>query len=460
MSAIQNDILLAGLHDTEGNPLNGGKVYTYAVGTITPKACWLDQGKVNVAANPIILDTNGQAQIYWEGWYKFVVTDANDVVVNTWDIISALLQVNGFTWRGQWVCGQNYQAYDVLFNAGVTYICILTIPTSTTAPGSDSTHFQTFPASTTVQSYQSYVFGTDTGTANAYNVAVISALGTPIYFIAANSNTGPSTLTTSSLSTIPIKKYGTSALSGGEIIAGQIIGVAYDGTNFQLIQGGGTMLRRVFLGTSGTWVVPPGVTAVWLSGCAGGGGGDGGSGGGNGGGGGASGTLRIPVSVNSAETITVTIGAGGLGYTESNEATDGGDTVVSGSFGTFTMDGGKKGHNAGGGDGGLNPGTGATSCTGGNGGDCYETSFRVCGAGGGGGGGGTVISGSKGGKSGWGYGLCFGAGGGGGSSPFGQAQVGAHGITNSGTGGCGGNWTIGTNGYNGGSGRVIFEYWN
>ena len=82
---IQVDFLLSGLHDSQGNPLNGGKVYTYAAGTTTPKTCWLDKDKVSVAANPIILSTLGQAQVYCDGWYQFVVTDANGVTINTLD---------------------------------------------------------------------------------------------------------------------------------------------------------------------------------------------------------------------------------------------------------------------------------------------------------------------------------------------------------------------------------------
>lgn len=71
--------------------------------------------------------------------------------------------------------------------------------------------------------------------------------------------------------------------------------------------------------TSGSFIVPAGVTTVYLSGCAGGGGGGGGSSrnstssAGTGGGGGGSGqsVIKYPVSVTPGQTIAVTIGAGG-----------------------------------------------------------------------------------------------------------------------------------------------------
>lgn len=77
--------LLAGLRDTSGNPLNGGKVYTYAAGTTADKLTWTDSQKVTSETNPVILDSNGQALIFAHGYYKFIIKDANDVTLYTWD---------------------------------------------------------------------------------------------------------------------------------------------------------------------------------------------------------------------------------------------------------------------------------------------------------------------------------------------------------------------------------------
>ena len=85
-SARQVDFLLAGLHDTAGNPLNGGVVTFLEVGlsSTTPKAAWTDKDKAYPIYS-VTLSTNGQAQVYCDGWYKFIVKDINGTTVNTWD---------------------------------------------------------------------------------------------------------------------------------------------------------------------------------------------------------------------------------------------------------------------------------------------------------------------------------------------------------------------------------------
>jgi len=73
-----------------GVPLSGGKVYTYAAGTTTPQATYTDYTGATPNANPIILDSRGEAAI-WLGAasYKFKLTDANDVEIWIVDYISA-----------------------------------------------------------------------------------------------------------------------------------------------------------------------------------------------------------------------------------------------------------------------------------------------------------------------------------------------------------------------------------
>ena len=73
-----------------GVPLSGGKVYTYTAGTTTPLATYTDYTGATPNANPIILNSRGEASI-WLGaaTYKFKLTDANDVEIWTVDYISA-----------------------------------------------------------------------------------------------------------------------------------------------------------------------------------------------------------------------------------------------------------------------------------------------------------------------------------------------------------------------------------
>ena len=73
-----------------GVPLSGGKVYTYAAGTTTPQATYTDYTGATPNANPIILDSRGEAAIWlWAASYKFKLTDANDVEIWIVDYISA-----------------------------------------------------------------------------------------------------------------------------------------------------------------------------------------------------------------------------------------------------------------------------------------------------------------------------------------------------------------------------------
>jgi hypothetical protein len=66
------------------------------------------------------------------------------VLSNTGAVVYVGATGQGFNWRGAWVSGNNYAAYDVLTNAGNSYQCILAINNSITVPGSDPTHFSLF----------------------------------------------------------------------------------------------------------------------------------------------------------------------------------------------------------------------------------------------------------------------------------------------------------------------------
>jgi len=73
--------------DANGNPISGGKIYTYLAGTTTPTTTWKDSGGVAAHTNPIILDSRGYVpDALWLNnliGYKFTVTDAGDVPVGT-----------------------------------------------------------------------------------------------------------------------------------------------------------------------------------------------------------------------------------------------------------------------------------------------------------------------------------------------------------------------------------------
>jgi hypothetical protein len=87
---------------------------------------------------------------------------------------------------------------------------------------------------------QSLIYATDTGTANAYAVALTPApssytAGMVVVFEAVHANTGASTLNVNSLGNKNITKFGSVALSSGDIAANQVIIAVYDGTEFQML---------------------------------------------------------------------------------------------------------------------------------------------------------------------------------------------------------------------------------
>lgn len=71
-----------------GLPLAGGKLYSYQSGTTTPLATYTDQTGVTPNANPVILDSNGEASVWLGPYaYKFVLTDPAGTVLQTTDKI-------------------------------------------------------------------------------------------------------------------------------------------------------------------------------------------------------------------------------------------------------------------------------------------------------------------------------------------------------------------------------------
>jgi hypothetical protein len=100
-----------------------------------------------------------------------------------------------------------------------------------------------------------YLYSDDTGTANAYELtypltptwgAPQTVAGMPlaplvagnrVVFKAANANTGASTLEVNLRGPLAIKKNGTADLASGDIVAGQMVSLIFDGTYWQMVAG-------------------------------------------------------------------------------------------------------------------------------------------------------------------------------------------------------------------------------
>lgn len=82
----------AQLFDNSGNPLTGGKLYTYEAGTTTPLVSYTSSSGAVPHSNPIILDAAGRVpggEIWLDTTkkYKFVVKTSADVLIATYDNI-------------------------------------------------------------------------------------------------------------------------------------------------------------------------------------------------------------------------------------------------------------------------------------------------------------------------------------------------------------------------------------
>ncbi len=75
----------------DGQPLVGGKVYTYAAGTTTPLATYTSSSGAAANPNPIILDGRGECNLWFSPsvTYKIKLTDSNDVEIYVVDNITS-----------------------------------------------------------------------------------------------------------------------------------------------------------------------------------------------------------------------------------------------------------------------------------------------------------------------------------------------------------------------------------
>jgi len=78
-----------------GQPLAGGKIYTYQAGSSTPLATYTDNTGATANANPIVLGTDGRPTS--EVWltygfnYKFILKTADDTTIQTYDNLYGII---------------------------------------------------------------------------------------------------------------------------------------------------------------------------------------------------------------------------------------------------------------------------------------------------------------------------------------------------------------------------------
>jgi hypothetical protein len=170
--------------DANGAPLSGGLIYTYLAGTTTNATTFTSRSGTANNTNPIVLDAAGRtpAEIWLTGGslYKFVLKDSTNVQIGSYDNIPAIDDVTSI-------------------NSLIT------------------------------------VAGTNTLTGLANPALAAYVAGAQYSFIAQNTNTGAVTLDIDTLGAKSITKSGTLPLTVGDLTAGSIALIEYDGTRFQLL---------------------------------------------------------------------------------------------------------------------------------------------------------------------------------------------------------------------------------
>lgn len=180
MTTTLTPVLKQRFVDNNGNALYLGQLASYQAGTTTPLATYTDSTGNTQNANPIILDTRGEANVWIPPnvAYKFALSDSNGNAIWTIDnvINSQLLTLYG---------------------------------------------------------------GVDTGSVNAYLItfaANFSAYsdGIAIYWIPSHTNTGASTINVNGLGVKNIINQDGTALIAGQLVANQIAFILYKGGSFLL----------------------------------------------------------------------------------------------------------------------------------------------------------------------------------------------------------------------------------
>ncbi len=318
LSPIGND---APFVDSNGDPLSGGKLYTYTAGSSTAQTTYTTSAGNVANANPVVLGSTGYptsggnvVAIWLTAGvsYKFVLENAAGTVLWTRDNISG---INDTTVTiDQWVSGPAPTYISATsFSLSGDQTSTFTVGRRLKTTNSGGTIYSTITASaygalTTITvvndsgtldsglSAVSYgllsatnqsipplgmvipltsVSGTNTITASALTIAAALQTGQVFSFVPANTNTGATTLNVNSIAAKNIYA-GNSALVGGELKSGKPVVVMYDGTQFQLIGGTYKQPTRTVLtsGTSATYTTPTGATRIDVQ-CQGPGGGGG-----------------------------------------------------------------------------------------------------------------------------------------------------------------------------------------
>lgn len=251
-------------------------------------------------------------------------------------------------------------------NIGIYVITVANGQTTITSGNisllSSAPFFSNLPQIPALVQNNSWIYAVAAGSANALTatlspVPASYTAGLGILLKIATTNTGAATLNVNGLGAVAITRADLSPVQAGDLVAGAIVRLHYDGTQFQvggLVSSNLPSTTTVTFASSTTWTPPAGVTKVkrirvW--GAGGGGGGANANAGAAGAGGGGGGYAEgINYAVTPGAAITVTVGTGG---TAGATTPTSGGTGGSSSFGLLISATGGSG--GGGGNSGIQP---------------------------------------------------------------------------------------------------------
>ncbi len=425
--------------DANGLPLANGCVFFYVAGTNNPQNTYTTAAGGTANTNPVILDSTGSAQIWlYSALYKIVAWSYGGTNcssgVQQWSVddVPGNYSING-TFVGSNISGATIQSSTINstpIGAQNPSTGVFTTLTATTIIGNAQT----------ATSLQGGALGSIPYQSAASTTAMLSGNRAAMDDVLVSHGTGwaaqaPGFTNAPAISGANITSLPTSSSAYPAICpSGQFSqGLSSGSNNCASPSSTSGQLHVVAIAASGTFTIPAGISystqfEIFIVG--GGGSGGGGSSGVSGSGGGAGAMAHVLDSGWTAgDTITVTIGAGGIG-TAGGTGTNGGSSSISSgtqTISTVTAGGGSAGvggnsPNANyGGLGGTPTGGDAMSTNGGDGATGTSASTSAGASGGAsyfGGGGRGFYGGSTGNGS---NGEAWGSGGGGGSSNTGAA---------------------------------------
>jgi hypothetical protein len=108
--------------DSNGNPLSGGKLYSYDVGTLNAATTYSDEDLSTPNANPVVLDSAGRAgNVFFSGQLRFILKDSDDVQIWDRDYVGEGATSGQFS---AWDSGTTYSSGDLVNYNGDYYISI------------------------------------------------------------------------------------------------------------------------------------------------------------------------------------------------------------------------------------------------------------------------------------------------------------------------------------------------